>query len=203
MDDLINLLDDIHLNDSNGSSNQLNIDVSRLQRALKQSMYLLEYNCDSNENYKFIVEGSTINNYTVQIKFDKEVSNGNNLFEEQYLHEKCLSCTCPDYKTRHQICKHIMFILFRVLQFDVNNEIKITEFKERYIKNIVEKKNTLNDNANDNDKFEIELCVICYEDITNRKYKSGCKQCSGVYHTKCLSVWRRRNNSCPCCRISL
>ena len=32
----------------------------------------------------------------------------------------CWTCTCPDFERRQKVCKHCLFILSRVLKFDVN-----------------------------------------------------------------------------------
>lgn len=70
----------------------------RKQRGSTQPLYLIE-TLDSTEMYEksYSVMGSTGNVYTVTIKHTPE-------------------CTCPDYTTRGNRCKHIFFILqhFRI-----------------------------------------------------------------------------------------
>lgn len=62
---------------------------ARMNRALKQRMYLLSAEFINPTYWKFDVEGSTGTNYKVTFK-----STG-------------MDCTCPFVKTRHQTCKHM------------------------------------------------------------------------------------------------
>jgi hypothetical protein len=80
------------------------MDTTRLNRALSQSMYLLSITKKDIQDYSFSVEGSTSSVYKVDLNEN-------------------LRCTCIDFKKRHKICKHILFILFRVLKIKLNSYI--------------------------------------------------------------------------------
>src|SRR5205085_4454379 len=96
-------------------------------------------------------------------------------------------CTCPDYVTRHQRCKHIYFILIKVMKcYDVDQDIfTMAELDEMFlnipkitnnlviddkIKNTYEKlkhKKTLNEQNDDNItlKDTDDLCPICLDEL--------------------------------------
>ncbi|CAF3762064.1 unnamed protein product [Adineta steineri] len=77
----------------------------RIDRALNQRLYLLAITKSSNESIyrEFKVLGQTANVYTVTITHIP-------------------SCTCPDY-AKGNLCKHIIFILHRVLKVDRNSPL--------------------------------------------------------------------------------
>jgi len=77
----------------------------RIQRALYQRLYLLAVTKSSNESIyrEYKVLGQTANVYTVVITHIP-------------------SCTCPDNAKGH-LCKHIIFVLHRVLKVDRNSPL--------------------------------------------------------------------------------
>ncbi|CAF1124930.1 unnamed protein product [Rotaria sordida] len=77
----------------------------RIERALHQRLYLLAVTKSSNEpTYReYKVLGQTANVYTIIITHIP-------------------SCTCPDYAKGH-LCKHIIFVLHRVLKVDRNSPL--------------------------------------------------------------------------------
>jgi Ring finger domain/SWIM zinc finger len=82
----------------------------RLERAATQRLYLVQQSKISpmyKEGEKcvdFTVLGSTGNVYTVVLGLEP-------------------SCTCPDYYRRKDMCKHIMFVLLKVIGLDVSNPL--------------------------------------------------------------------------------
>ena len=43
-------------------------------------------------------------------------------------------------------------------------------------------------------------CSICYDEQEGKQFsKTKCGHC---FHTECLNLWLRKNNSCPTCRFS-
>ena len=79
----------------------------RKERGICQNIFLIEvvYNEQCNDFLReFIVLGSTGNVYSVKIKKEPE-------------------CSCPDFITRNKRCKHIYFILIKVMNvLDVDKE---------------------------------------------------------------------------------
>lgn len=43
-------------------------------------------------------------------------------------------------------------------------------------------------------------CAICWSDITTDLVRTKCNHC---FHSKCLEQWKKRANTCPCCRTLL
>src|SRR5580700_10634340 len=81
---------------------------SRKQRGVTQNIFLIE-TIIGTEQYerKYIVMGSTGNIYNVIIKNEPE-------------------CTCPDYTTRYKRCKHIYFVLMRIMKINNVDEEEYT-----------------------------------------------------------------------------
>ncbi|CAF2986476.1 unnamed protein product [Rotaria sp. Silwood2] len=77
----------------------------RIERALNQRLYLLAATKSSNASIyrEYKVLGQTANVYTVVITHIP-------------------SCTCPDYAKGH-LCKHIIFVLHRILKVDRNSPL--------------------------------------------------------------------------------
>ncbi|CAF3415559.1 unnamed protein product [Rotaria sp. Silwood1] len=77
----------------------------RIERALNQRLYLLAITKSSNESIyrEYKVLGQTANVYTVIITHIP-------------------SCTCPDY-AKGNLCKHIIFVLHRVLKVNRNSPL--------------------------------------------------------------------------------
>ena len=87
----------------------------RLERAATQRLYLIQQSeippiCNNQEEKRvsevvnFTVLGSTGNVYTVVLGLVP-------------------SCTCPDYSRRQDMCKHIMFVLLKVIGLEVSNPL--------------------------------------------------------------------------------
>jgi Ring finger domain/SWIM zinc finger len=89
----------------------------RLERAATQRLYLIQqseippmydhHHQEEGENHNrvhFTVLGSTGNVYTVVLGLVP-------------------SCTCPDYCRRQDMCKHIMFVLLKVIGLEVSNPL--------------------------------------------------------------------------------
>ena len=134
----------------------------RKNRGKTQNLFLIEIKVN-NEEYKkeFIIMGSTGNIYNVIIK------------------EKP-TCTCPDYKTRNKRCKHIYFVLIRVMKI----------------------KNKL-DNKNEIIKKDInDLCPICLDDLENGEELDYCKfSCGKSIHKNCYFMWcKTKQDTCVYCR---
>jgi hypothetical protein len=82
----------------------------RLERAATQRLYLIQQSeiplmyQEGDKGVEFTVLGSTGNVYTVVLGLVP-------------------SCTCPDYCRRQDMCKHIMFVLLKVIGLDVSNPL--------------------------------------------------------------------------------
>lgn len=173
------------------------LDVARKERGKTQRIFLIltyDYDVDILER-KYEVMGTTGNAYTVTITSKP-------------------SCTCPDHTTRYKRCKHIYFVLTRIMKVKKDQE-DITEYDdddlEDMIKNIPKITENLKVNAAKVSKFkalkknnngevnrkdidEDDMCPICLgeiydcgEDLVYCKYSCGTsihKECFNMYNSK-------------------
>lgn len=142
------------------------IDERRLKRAMTQPIILLSIH----EN-EFIVKGAA--NKTYKLKGDVQ-------------DEKSFTCTCGDFKFRHQICKHILFITKKPGVFNKFNS----------------KSNSNDVKVDDNDD-----CGICLESLSSDPEFHVCQNCQQPVHMRCFLCWAQAaiNNTITCiyCRASL
>ena len=180
-----------------------NTDIrKRLEKALNQRLYLIDVTKNSERDWLFKVEGSTGIIYDVTIN-------------------DSLKCTCPDFTTRCLICKHIYFIIARVLKNisiinDIGSEPNICIFSLRGFvsENFDNALNprfhheTLNHDDPRRIKFDSliseKMCSICYEDFTDDVLLVKCSVCKHYFHSNCMAVWLRKapTSSCVLCRSS-
>jgi hypothetical protein len=163
---------------------------TRKERGKKQKLYLID-SLKVTRKYKrqYAVMGSTGNLYTVAVC-------------------KIPECTCPDYQTRHRRCKHIYFILIRILHVKPQNEDKDmftnNELTKMFnsIPKIITKlvvddsiKNKYNDVKKNivnkpNKKSTDDLCPICLDDLDNGDDLDYCKySCGKQIHIDCFQMW--------------
>lgn len=166
----------------------------RKQRGIAQKLFLIEISEDERE-YKIM--GTRGNIYNVSITNNP-------------------TCTCPDYTTRGTRCKHIFFVLIKIMNvvdpdkesytsndlIDIfNNKPKIDntlyvndEIRDKYLKLTDNNKKII---IKDND-----LCPICLEDIHNGEEYDYCKnRCGKCVHKICFTMWCTMNKAkCLFCR---
>lgn len=173
----------------------------RKQRGLTQAIYLIESIIDENNKYekKYIVMGSSGNVYTVSIN-------------------QTPTCTCPDYATRHKRCKHIYFVLARIMHVDTDDQDEEQYSNEELLKmfthipqitnnlsvdeSIKNKYNKIKNNKPEqNKKSTDDLCPICLDDLENGDNIDFCKSCGKHVHTNCFSMWvKSRGPKCVFCQ---
>jgi hypothetical protein len=177
----------------------------RRQRGTTQKLFLIETIIDDKpDERKYVVMGSTGNVYDVVIKTIPE-------------------CTCPDYETRGNRCKHIYFILIKVMGVaDVeqdeyskeeiidmfnnipqitNNLIVESKFKETYLKlknTDKPKEDTVSKKGTD------DLCPICLDDLENGDETDYCKfSCGKLVHKVCYGMWiKKKAANCVFCNAN-
>ena len=177
--------------------------------------YLLDRECKSGD-YEFHVSGSTRNVYTVTI----------------YPEKSTIFCTCPDAKSWAQkydcICKHCLFVLFRVLKvFDCKtqsffekllftaDEIERIHVSFAYLtahlddslingelsKRYESLKITKEPSAV---RFEAnDLCGVCFLELTDDSGDTYmvCPQCNKPAHSECIKKWLSSGQElCVYCR---
>ncbi len=152
----------------------------RINRALKQKMYLLDIKDNS-----YVVEGSSGVNYLINLS------------------DKKATCNCQDFIRRRLMCKHIMFILIRVYKNNIFNYSVYQNFtsmcnSKLLYKEKLYKENVLENTENTENTVSIEQCLICFENTDKNSTK--CKTCVTVCHNSCLNIWLKNKNTCPMCR---
>jgi hypothetical protein len=181
--------------------------TDRKNRGKTQKLYLIEsYPSTSNFEREYAVMGSTGNVYLVKIK-------------------SVPTCTCPDYLERLKRCKHIYFILIRVMGIQddetdkdnyisgeltnmfsnispvTNNLVADHKYIDIYEKNkdkILPDKHKLEEK---DQKKTDDLCPICLDDLENGEELVFCKySCGKSIHYECFNMLAKsRNISCPFC----
>lgn len=170
---------------------------TRKSRGLEQKIFLIlthEYEKNILER-KYEVMGTSGNVYTVTIKNDPD-------------------CTCPDYVNRHKRCKHIYFVLMRIMKVSeglenietysdtdlevmfenipqITENLRVDSCKLAKFKQL--KKNN-NGEVKMREITEDDLCPVCLdglyeckEELIYCKYSCGHgihKQCFDMYNTK-------------------
>jgi hypothetical protein len=187
--------------------------MSRIYRALSQRMYLIEQLDESNQTSglarRYAVLGSTGNVYNVTIS-------------------QLPTCTCPDC-ARGKLCKHIIFVLARVLQVPQNSPlIYQSALLQSELKEIFEKapapanvqassavlsayKKAVIGSQDDqtgeeqekstavNEKVPEGECPICFESLQSTEQLDSCATCHNYIHKDCLRKWLAAASHPTCC----
>jgi hypothetical protein len=173
----------------------------RKVRAKVQKLYLIERKPPADKYIRgFAIMGSTGNLYDVTITYTPK-------------------CTCPDYVTRHKRCKHIYFILMRIMGIEKGkeDEPEFTKYKltRMFSKNIIINNDVIaNDNIqakynkiknSDGSKIELkpldDLCPVCLDDLNNGDPVEYCKfSCGKPIHIDCFAMWTKvKPKNCLTC----
>lgn len=181
---------------------------SRKERGLTQSLFLIE-TFPSEEKYmkQFAVMGTTGNVYNVSIKEKPE-------------------CTCPDYLKRERNCKHIYFILLKVMQIRdqrtarfskeeltamfthiphvTSNLIVNSTIRDLYKSKVSELQKDEEKEGTIKQKSTNDLCPICLENLEDGNELDYCRYgCGKSIHKLCFEMWCRKNQpTCVFCRTS-
>lgn len=170
----------------------------RKERGKSQNLYLIERLPETDSLVRsYVIMGSSGNVYTVKIS-------GNP------------SCTCPDYQTRGRRCKHIFFVLIRIMK--VTNEDKaiytnadLTKMFENIPAitgnlmadgNIKKRYTSINNDEPVEQKPTDDLCPICLDDLENGDAIDYCKfSCGKSVHVECFGMWTlTKGHTCVYCR---
>jgi len=147
---------------------------ARKQRSKDARLYLMDYEIQPGKSScTFNVSGTTGNLYDI------------------ILTPEWCNCTCPDYVRRNKYCKHIYFILLRVLKGeneDLKNALKNTEV---YLKK--------KEDIKPRETSEDDECCICY-DLLSEGSLDFCVNCRNSVHKDCIRIWKKKSSLCPLCR---
>ncbi len=187
--------------------------LDRKSRSLTQRLYLIEAIPPPGQDLvrEYMIMGSTGNIYKVSIK------------------NQC-KCTCPDQTKRQNLCKHIYFVLLRIMKVDAqtissidqhgdNGYIFLNSELESMFSQIPEVTQALCVNSDYHnrylaakdqvDKFgkvpqrdtEGDSCPICLDDLGYVGDLDYCKySCGKSVHKQCLEMWLRNSQKCMFCR---
>ncbi len=184
--------------------NKLNQDPRQV-RGRTQRLYLIESVISQGFTERtYIVMGSTGNVYNVMISNKP-------------------TCTCPDFTTRFKKCKHIYFILERVMRLqneiimkdfytnaelcnifndalEITDNVVIDPLKKKVYDEL--KQDMLNINKEVDKKDTDDLCPICLDELDNDMELSYCKhKCGRAVHTECFGMWTKVNKAlCLFCK---
>ena len=176
--------------------------MTRKERGKKQNIFLIEtIPPTSKYERKYDVVGMTGNVYTITISNSP-------------------TCTCPDHTTRFRRCKHIYFILIRVMHVDEDDEDKAkftNEELEKMFDSIPDITNNLIADNKHREAYEKlkdkkdepikkksinDLCPICLDDLDNGDELDYCKySCGKNIHKECFQMWAKSKSlHCIFCR---
>jgi len=173
----------------------------RIYRAQNQRMFMISCEELDDETRKYAVLGSTGNIYNVTITLKPK-------------------CTCPDYLTRGDCCKHILLVYLKVLRCGASSPyIYQKALLSSEVKEIFENAppvligvlandavrlryceltgKTFEGNSGSEEKGkQRELtgdCPVCMEefDESQRSKVDFCKECGNNIHKDCLANWKR------------
>ena len=172
-------------------------------RGKTQKLYYIDRDFVSDDTQNFSIMGSTGNVYIVTISTKP-------------------TCTCPDYVTRNKRCKHIFFVLLRIMKIS-ENIVEKKEFSDEELfvmfansqklpanKSIVvdyklkekwEKMKKSNTCCEVKQREVNDDCPICLEEMSKTEKISYCRySCGNNIHEECLKMWLLKNTICVYCR---
>ena len=175
--------------------------VDRIQRALNQRLYLID-----RDNTGFLVQGSRGTSYNVVANLDNE---------EGVLE---YSCACMDHAIRKNICKHIVFVLMRVMQVDYNILQGYFNISQTQLRNVHQYRERQRPSSKpvevkreptvEKRKIEKDTeCPICFELLNEKDKLVWCQHgCGNSIHLGCFNQWsnsltrQRKKVTCVLCR---
>lgn len=155
---------------------------TRKQRGKIQKLYLIECNSVSQYIKEYVVMGSTGRIYSVTIKPSP-------------------ICSCPDYQMRHRRCKHIYFILLRIMKVNKINKYKSSSLSMESLKD-----KYLDEDKEKYTKLDIKRMFRNIPKVTNHllinkdfKKKYDNLKLTGQLNKGNEIKKQRDNNICPIC----
>lgn len=119
-------------------------------------------------------------------------------------------CTCPDFMTRSNRCKHIYFVLLKTCMSGIRDPV-ISEKRLTTGTRIelIKRANSFNEKQTEDKNVEMktnEECPVCMEHIEDVEVTYCKKGCGNRFHANCIKAWIRvmikqdSRPSCPMCR---
>ena len=169
---------------------------NREERALQHKLFFVNQEDVTNEivgiGRKFAIMGTTGNIYNVEIQQQP-------------------ACSCPYFTRGKKLCKHITFVMVKVLQVDKSSPLIYQDaLLQSELQDIFARAPPLNvtktthvdlEDANQSEKkFERE-CPVCFESLeVALTLLDSCATCKNFIHIECLQKWIKVQNICCYCR---
>ena len=167
----------------------------RIERCYTDNIYLIEVEPPEEDDIKrkFVIMGHSGHVYKVTIS--------------NHPH-----CTCPDFYLRRHRCKHIYFVLMRIMNADNYTDSSYTDDElidmfnniPPIAQNLMYKGSAIpNEGKEVEQRFEKgDICPICLDPLENGKDLDFCRySCGKTIHSKCFSMWEKsRGSICVFCR---
>jgi hypothetical protein len=164
--------------------------ATRKQRGLSERIYLLEAKLNDFNEWNLSIKGSSKRIYKI-------------ILSEDYT-----KCKCMDFTIRHKVCKHLYFVLGRIINnSELSNRIKVVDNITDNFDNISKLlKNVLSNHVCNKKEYisydAKETCCICFEEFGDENIEQCKMTCKNIFHSECINLWLSQNNSCPLCRSS-
>lgn len=169
--------------------------LGRIERCFTDNIYLIESLPEDEETpfeRSYVIMGNSGKTYTVTIAHKPR-------------------CTCPDFKSRSSRCKHIFFVLIRIMNIEnfkdrtFSEEELLAMFKNipEVAKNLIYQGELPAQQEEVNQKFDKDdICPICLDPLENGKELDYCKySCGKTIHKKCFTMWEKsKGGICVFCR---
>lgn len=165
------------------------MDPIRVKRALSQRIYLIDCQPDLHKGVcEYFILGTSDQVYVVTIHANPD-------------EEKCLQCTCPDFKTRKSICKHIIFVLLRARKLDA--KLSLDDLVNKHWEAVLQG-TVCSDGAVSKQTQRLAddgECSICLEEL-GKEPTSWCQiGCGNTFHKACVQRWLKSGKgTCVLCR---
>lgn len=170
------------------------IDTDRLERGITQTMPLIKEEVKESE-LLYKVRGTQKKIYDI-------------ILDNEW------SCTCPDFLNRGELCKHIYFILKRVLHYGTE-ELKegiedhqvfkqASDVAKKHQRLAAEYRKSGKDKKVQMKPISECDCCICCEEFETESEIIYCKSvCGKPLHKACYQIWSEVSETCPNCRTPM
>ena len=178
---------------------------TRLQRSLKERIYLLAAFQEFVDMWNFTVRGQS-----------------SRIYNQQITTNEC-KCSCPDNKSRNIFCKHLLFLISRVgLQLEIANDVskyngssdlsdvwdraKYDKCTQAWVSRLLSRDGVINNTFGQSLSMTVSAvgsdCSICFEAMTETDSLAQCKTtCKNYFHDGCINLWlASKHSTCPLCR---
>ena len=171
--------------------------IKRINRALFYDIFfLLDIKKDLNE-LEFKLAGSSGNLYDIRLT------------------QTIFNCSCSDMKSSSYCCKHICYIILKILNLEHKTILNKNIAEEQYnhiTNNIHEFECKIDKKSNIYKKFKNvhcfekitetpnDSCIICYDKLETYKGIVKCSQCNNYICKMCFDLWFETKKTCPYCR---